>query len=265
MKLIQSNIKSEDKELAISVRNSIINGNYVIGNPSLALKQSLKKLEEERDKPLKSETDWKLRDTQLETSIALTKAGIEGELALSEYLAKLLKLEKELFGIVAFASLSYGETFKKDYIPDTDMILVYGKNVLIIDSKKLKTKANEKLFMLDNAILNEKGKELISFNPSIHFWQNIFNKAKIEVESIFGLVCIVNDTNVEIVKDEEWLTSPTKLVHISELKGILKSWVQKKETDKIYLDILTEVAKGQVKEERENTIDFSSFRKQFGV
>ena len=46
MKLDQTNIKPEDKELAISVRNHLRSGLFVIGNPALGLKKTLAQLEE---------------------------------------------------------------------------------------------------------------------------------------------------------------------------------------------------------------------------
>lgn len=265
MRLIQSNIKKEDTELALSVKNSILSGKFVIGNPAIALKQTLKKLEDERDAPTQNETDWKLRDSQLDTHIALTKAGIEGETELANYISKLLKLEKDFFGIVAFASLSYGENFKKDYTPDTDMLLVLGRNILIIDAKKLKTKPNEELYLENNSILNQKGKELIQFNSSTHFWINIFKKANVPLQSIISFVCIVNDTVVNIVKDENWEEANTKLIHISELKALLKQWVKSRKSEEIYLDVLTEIAKGQVREEKTGSIDLTGLKRVLGV
>ena len=49
------------------------------------------------------------------------------------------------------------------------------------------------------------------------------------ITSIDGYVCIVNDTQTDIIRDEEWYQCHTKLIHISELKGILEEWVQGKD------------------------------------
>ena len=62
MKLNQDNIKPEDKQLAINVRNYLINGNRVIGEPSEGLKQTLKKLEEQRTNRVVGKADWIMKD-----------------------------------------------------------------------------------------------------------------------------------------------------------------------------------------------------------
>lgn len=261
-KLNQNNIKQEDKSLAISVKNYIKGGSFVIGNPALGLKQSLAKLEEQRDKEV-ADTEWALVDKQLEQNIKLTKAGIIGEERLSNYLAKLLKLDPVLEGTIAFASLSYGDkTQDLDYTPDTDIILVYGKHILIIDAKNIKAKGD--VFQIGHTLVNEKGKEIISFNSSIPVWRKIFNEAEIEIDSITGIVCIVNDVNTPVVKDENWKQSDVKTFHASELRDYLHNWVQGKDNT-AYLQILTEISKAQIKDEQEIDLDITRIKKTFGI
>lgn len=266
IKLYQDNIREEDKKLALMVRNSIQGGSYVIGNPALGLRKTLRQLEEEKESTKKLGTDWNIVNSDLENRIYLTKAGIEGEIELTDYLAKLIKYEDDLFGLIAFASLAYGETDNNlDYIPDTDTILVYGRNLLIIDAKKLKTKPKDILIQDENTVYNEKGKELISFNSSVGFWKKVFKEREIELDSIKAFVCIVNNSEVEVVKDDVWRKSDTKVIHISELKSLLKYWVKDKEPN-MYLDILTEIAKAQIKEEKDNSkLDLDLIKRKFNV
>ena len=265
MKLNKDNIADSDKELALNIRNHIVNGQFVIGNPGLGLKKTLMELENQRDSRVFSNTEWAMKDAILNARIAMTKAGIEGETSLCDYLSRLLKYDSRLRGIVAFASLSYEqESNDKDYIPDTDTLLVFGHHVLIVDAKNLKTKPGHPIELMDGYIVDEKGKEIIPVHPSTHIWRRVLDKANVKLESIDGYVCVVNDNETSIIRNEEWYSSHTKLIHISELHEILLEWVQGKDNT-FYLDILTEIAKSQIKEEKQLDLDIDAIKKKFGV
>lgn len=266
MKLNRDGIAPEDKQLAVNVQNYLIAGNRVIGDPGEGLRQTLAKLEEERDSKVYGITDWAMKDAELESQISKTKAGIDGEEKLCDYLARLIKHDDKLDGLVAFASLSYElENNDKDYIPDTDTLLVYGNHLLVIDAKNLKTKPGQSLMVVDGVVMDaEKGKEIIEVHPSTHIWTRVMEKAGIPLESIDGYVCIVNETPVEIIRDDEWYACHTKLIHVSELKGILEDWVQGKD-NKLSLKMLTEIAKAQIKKEKNISFDVDSIKRRFGV
>ena len=267
MKLNQNNIKSEDKQLALNIRNYLIAGNRVIGDPGEGLRQTLMELEEKERNRNFGITDWKLKDAQLAQQISMTKAGIEGEEKLCEYLATLIKYDDKLNGLVAFASLSYdfGEENNKDYIPDTDTLLVYGRHALVVDAKNIKTKPNQCLMLLDGVVIDaDKEKEILEVHPSTHIWKKVMANAGIQLDSIDGYVCIVNDTEIEIIRNEEWYESNTKLIHISELKTILEEWVEGKE-DVLYLDMLTEIAKAQIKKEKDISFDIDAIKRKFNI
>lgn len=266
-KLVLDNIKPERKNLAINVMNYLKAGNRVIGDPGEGLKQTLAKLEEQRDNKEYSITDWQMKDAVLNQQIAMTKAGIEGETKLCEYLATLIKYDDKLEGLVAFASLAYdlGEENDKDYIPDTDTLLVYGRHILVVDAKNLKTKPNQTLILMDGCIMDaDKGKELIEVHPSTHIWEKVMEKTNIPLESIDGYVCIVNDTPIDIIRDDAWYECHTKLIHIEELKGILEEWVEGKDNT-LYLDMLTEIASAQIREEKNISFDIDSIKRKFGI
>ena len=268
IKLIQDGISPDKKNLAINVRNYLVSGNRVIGDPGEGLKQTLKKLEEKADTSKFGVTDWVMKDADLEQQIALTKAGIKGEEELCSFLSSLIKYDDKLNGLVAFASLAYDfgeEGVSKDYIPDTDTLLVYGKHLLVIDAKKLKTKPNQALMLLDGVVVDaEKGKEILEVHPSTHIWEKVMEKNNIPIDSIDGYVCIVNDTETEIIRTDEWYESHTKLIHISELKGILEEWVQGKDNT-LYLNMLTEIASAQIREEKDISFDVDSIKRKFGI
>lgn len=267
MKLNQDGINPEDKNLAINIRNYLIAGNRVIGDPGEGLKQTLAKLEEQRDNRNFDILDWKTKDSELENQISKTKAGIIGEEKLCDYLATLIKYDDKLEGLVAFASLAYdfGEENELDYIPDTDTLLVYGNHILVVDAKNLKTKPGTPLMLLDNLVVDaEKGKEIIEVHPSTHIWEKVMAQAGIPLDSIDGYVCIVNDQEVEIIRDEHWYECHTKLIHIAELKDILEEWVEGKD-NKLSLKMLTEITKAQIKKEKNLSFDIDEIKRKFDI
>jgi hypothetical protein len=266
IKLIQDNIKPEDKNIAINVKNYLVAGNRVIGDPGEGLKQTLAQLEERRDNRDFSVTDWVVKDAELNQQIAMTKAGIEGETQLCDYLAILIKNDDKLNGLVAFASLAYdfGEENDKEYIPDTDTLLVYGNHLLVVDAKNIKTKPGHPLQMIGGVIVDDRGKEVLECHPSTHIWEKVMQQNNIPLGSIDGYVCIVNDTETDIIRDDEWHNCHTKLIHVSELKEILETWVQGKDNT-LYLNMLTEIAKAQIKKANDITFDVNSIKRRFGI
>ena len=64
------------------------------------------------------------------------------------------------------------------------------------------------------------------------------------------MVCIVGKTPITIVRDEMWEHSTTKPIHIAELRSVLHEWVSGKDNT-LRLDILTEVAKAQIKRRKD--------------
>ena len=265
MLLNKEGIRPEDTSLALGIRNHLKLHQFVIGNPGHGIKKALIDLENKRDTKEVNITDWLLKDSQLEAQIAMTKAGIEGEKGLCDYLSRLLKYDTGLQGLIAFASLSYEqENNDKEYIPDTDTLLVYGKNLLVIDAKNIKTKPDKPIMLMDGSVVDEKGKEIIPVHPSTHIWLNVMQKAGIEIDSIDGYVCIVNDTETAIIRNDEWYESHTKLIHIAELQNILHEWIEGKDNT-IYLKILTEIAKSQIKEEKKIDLDIDAIKKKFGL
>jgi hypothetical protein len=269
-KLNKDNILPEDHDLAINVRNYIRSGDRVIGTPGEGLRQTLVELEHKRDAQKNvSILDWSMKDPELETQIALTKAGLEGEIKLCEYLQTLLKNDDKLQGIVAFASLSSEpEKFEQlGYTPDTDTLLVYGRNLLVIDAKNLKLKPNQEVILVGNVLMDpDKGKELLTVHASTPIWENIMSKRGLPIDSIDGYVCIVNDTPIDICRDDEWYASTTKPIHISELRVILEEWVEShSDCDTMYLDTLVEVAKTQIKEEKNISFDVNAIKRMYGI
>ena len=224
MKLNKDGILQEDKEIAIDLVNTLRTLIRVILNPAQGLKETLKKLEDKRDNVSFGKTDWMMKDTELEEQISKLKAGIKGEEELSDYLSTLLRYDNKLNGLIAFASLSAEQDNNQlDYIPDSDFLLVYGSNILVVDAKNISTKSEMTLYLEEGVIMTDKGKELLEVHPSTHIWQNLL---KDQIGTIDGYVCIVNKTGCQIYRNEEWYNNHYKLIHISELQQVLEEWVE---------------------------------------
>ena len=108
------------------------------------------------------------------------------------------------------------------------------------------------------------GKEIIEVHPSTHIWEKVMAQAGIPLDSIDGYVCIVNDQEVEIIRDEYWYECHTKLIHIAELKDILEEWVEGKD-NKLSLKMLTEIAKAQIKKEKNLSFDIDEVKRKFDI
>ena len=252
----------ENKELGIKLRNAILGGGRCFGNPAEGLKITMKQLEnklQEVDESL-SKTDWKLKDTETLQQIYTLKAGIEGEEKLSEYLQTLLRYNRKLFSIFSFASLNIEMNENLDYIPDTDFLLVCGNNLLVLDAKNLATKKHNVLELFESEIIDEKGKTVLHLNGSTHHWKKLLPN----IETIDGYVVIVNDTGVEINRNDEWYECDYKIIHISELEKILEEWVASISNDDANLALLTKIAEQQIRKSH-SSLDLDTFRTTFGV
>ena len=268
-KLDKSGILPEDKQLAINVLNYLRSGNRVIGDPGEGLRQTLANLEARRNTDELGPTDWGMDDAWLEQQINLTKAGLRGEEDLCDFLSSLIKYDDKLDGLVAFASLSYNfndnSQSNLDYTPDTDTLLVYGNHVLIVDAKNIKTKPDQNIAIIGESLVDaDNMKEIIQVHPSTHIWQKVFDMKGIPYGSIEGYVCIVNKTQVNIIRDEYWYDCHTKPIHICELRGLLEKWVEGKDST-LSLKMLTEIAKAQIKKEKDISFDVDKIKRQFGI
>lgn len=270
MKLNKDGILDDDIKLAINIYNYLANGGRVLGNPAQGLKDTLKVLEEKYNKEKEHITDWLLDDKELKDNIAKVKAGIKGEEELADYLTVLLKNSKDLDGVIAFASLSYEqENNNLDYIPDSDFLLVFGSNLLVVDAKNINTNPDVPIMLVEdgNIVTVEKEKPVLHVNSSTHIWEKVLNKKGLKFDTIDGYVCIVNTSGATIERTDTWYESNTKVIHISELYEELLNWVEKcknNNTDICYLSTLTEIAKTQIRKEKSG-LDLEKMKRQFRV
>ena len=266
MKINKDNILEEDKETAVQIINTLRNGGRVIGSPAQGLKETLKKLEEQKESVSLSKFEWELKDRELEDNISKLKAGIDGEIMLSEFLAQLLKYNDDLDGIIVFASLSQEqENNDKDYIPDSDFVLVHNDKFLIIDAKNISTNPDVPIHFVEKDIVTdtERPKYILEgVNSSVNVWKSFFEKYNISYSSIMNTVCIVNKTGATITDP---IDSNMSLIHISELNNYLLNWHKmSSKNEYVRLYDLTQLSKCQIKKEKSG-LDLSNMKKIFRV
>lgn len=266
MQIIKSNVTEDNKTLAYDILNKLRTGNRVFGKPAEGLKKTLSKLEE--NKPTKDSFDsvvYNLNDSEYEEQVAKLKKGIKGEETLGEYFEKIIRLDDVLQDIVVYASLG-DEDVDKDYIPDTDFMCVYGNSILLIDAKNINTKPDVPLFVQGDGIYSAFNHDIpvLEVHTAIPVWKKIFSEELHGQEpEISGCTCIVNKTGAEIFRDEDWVNSDIKPIHISELLDFLHTWVEDKEPV-FDLELLTIVMKKQITQSK-STIDLTYGKRVFGV
>lgn len=246
------NIAEKDKAEALKIINKLKYGDRVFGNPAEALKETLKRKEEElaNIENDKDKLDFLSNDGDILADIAKIKAGIKGEETLAEYFERIVKYDKELQDIIVFASLSdptqneIGDEL--GYIADSDFIAVYGNHVLILDAKNIITSPEIPIYLMGNELVAAGGKTLLELHPSINIWRNIFKRYNVSYFSISGCVVIINNKGACIWKNDEWYNSDVKPLHIADLVSFLHQWIdgKKPETD---LSLLLSLSKMQVK------------------
>lgn len=266
MKITKDNVLPEDKKQALDILNKLRAGDRVFGSPAESLRKTLAKLE--KNAPKKDSVDdisYNLDDRDYEGEIAKLKKGIKGEETLSQYFEKVIRLDPVLSDIIIFASLGDVDT-SKDYIPDTDFLAIYGNHLLAIDAKSINTNPEIPLFVQDEGIYSgmDHNAPLLEVNSQVPVWKKIMaSEYKGEVGSIRGCVCIINKSGACIFRDEEWLHSDIKPLHINELVDFLHSWVKDKDPT-FDLGMLVKIMNKQVKK-NESTIDLSYGKRLLGI
>lgn len=268
MKILKQNVSQEDKEYALDILNKLRSGVRVFGSPAEGLKKTLTKLEENapEDDDINS-LEYHLNDSEYEEKKAKLKKGIKGEETLAEYWEKAIRLDPLLSDIVVYASLGdESQQEEKDYIPDTDFLCLYGNNILVVDAKNINTKSDIPLFVQGNGIFTalDHDKPILEVNSSTGFWKKVFSQEYSgKIDSISGCVCIINKTGCEVFKDEDWLSSDIKPIHISDLVEFLHEWIKEKEPV-FDLSLLTLIMKRQIRQ-TESDLDLSYGKRIFGV
>lgn len=258
----KSGIRDEDKRRAQRILNQLRIGQRVFGNPAEGLKITLKELDKKVKQPNNNPLEFQLQDNDIKTEIARVKAGIEGEESLARYIEKMIKLDEGLDGLIAFASLSteVGTLNSKGYIPDTDFLLVYGRNILVLDAKNIRTHPENPVFLAKGSLRNMNSVLVEDIQPSTMFWKTHFENHGIPIDSIDGYMVIYNKIGATILKNAEWYQSDSKPIHISDLNQTLHDWIQGKDGT-VSLSLLTFLSKAQIRKPKSNMDLSEAFRR----
>lgn len=111
---------------------------------------------------------------------------------------------------------------------DTDHMLIVGNHVLLIDSKRWKTK--RKYSFSDKGTIKRGTVEFpegnVKMMPALSAWRRVLG-GKVKVS---GIVCIAQD-EVFVPYDKNWHKSPFKLVTAESLPSYLDEFVSKLDAD----------------------------------
>lgn len=261
------NIASEDKLQALAIMNKLKAGNRVFGNPAEGLKITLKNLERQLSsmEASRGKLEYMVNDGEIRDNIAKIKAGITGEEKLAEWFERVVKYDEGLEDIILFASLSDPDQNDggDDYISDSDFVAIYGKHVLILDAKNVRTNPEIPIYLDGDNLVAAGGKLLLELHPSTFVWKNVFRKFNCEIETVKGCAVIVNETGACIWKNQDWHKSEVQPVHISDLVPYLHEWIKDK-TPNTPLSLLATMSKMQIRKENTGN-DLSSVRRRFKI
>lgn len=177
--------------------------------------------------------------------IAISRAGIEGE-KMTSILLKEWQQGKEDVVVVHSVHIEDSNCTGKE---DTDHIIIIGKTMIIIDSKRW---AKRKTYTIDeetNEVLQSKKQFVggdVHINQCKHLWRKYLSHFDI---TITPLIVIANDS-ITVIRDKAWWLSPYKIFPAE----LLSEWLDKiynniPEEDKgfIDLDLVASVVKNVVR------------------
>lgn len=130
---------------------------------------------------------------------------------------------------------------------DSDHMLIIGNNVILIDSKRWKSK--RKYSVSPNGSIKRgtvdfpEGK--VKMIPALQAWRNILPKGT----KISGIICIAQD-EVFVPYDANWYKAPYRLVTGEQLTTFLDEFISKipqNESDMVNLGLLTNIVTRSIK------------------
>lgn len=264
MHLNKNNVALEDKKRAVEIVNALRGGTRVFGSPAQALKIQLKELEKHAPEEDSADSvDYNLDDSDYKSQLSRLKAGIKGEEGLADYFKKIIKLDPTINDMLVFASLGDTQDLdNKEYISDTDFICLYGKHLLCVDAKNVKTTPRVTLYVQGNGVFSEKNEEepIYESNPQTPIWKQFLGDS---IETYEGITCIINKSGASISRDVAWNSSPIRPVHISELYDYITKWIRTKEPN-YDLTTLLAITSHLVTPERSG-LDLSRAKRLLGV
>lgn len=213
------------------IKNLLISGTKVFGTPAASL-------------------TWGIDGNRM---IPALEAGKEGEKQTSVVLDKLAGEYKPLY---VYHSLSWPES-----AGDTDHVLLYGKNLIIIDSKRWKASRKYSVTssgqILRGTVPFPSGK--VRIGSALQVWKRKFPGYKVS-----GIVTIAQE-KVYVSRDKNWYKAPFRLVENEKLEDFLRELFTKNPvTEKTDGKTLIELGKLLVKarDKREGLIRIGGERRK---
>lgn len=183
----------------------------------------------------------------------LAKIGLEGE---RDTTALLKKWVKDKPGAVLIDSAHIRGWGKEEVVDeelglidggDTDHILLVGSEVILIDTKRWKSKKNYSVGDDGQALRTNKsfpGGNL-HMRQAIHMWLDYLD----EDASVTGIVCI-NAEDTVVFRNRNWYTHPYRLVELARFEELLnEKWKTIDDYDKTHINstLVSQVAISAVK------------------
>jgi hypothetical protein len=182
----------------------------------------------------------------------LAKIGLEGERDTTKFLKKWIKDKPNVVLVDSVHIRGWGKEELDEETGmidggDTDHVLLVGSEVILIDSKRWKSKKNYSVG--DNGEALRTGKPFpggnLHMRQALYLWLDYLY----EDASITGIVCI-NSENVTVFRNRNWYTQPYRLVEIDRLEELLnEKWAKIEDYDKEHINstLVSQVALCAVK------------------
>lgn len=182
----------------------------------------------------------------------LARVGLEGERDTTSFLKRWMRDKPNAVLVDSVHIRGWG---KEDIDPetgfidggDTDHILLIGSEVILIDTKRWKSKRNYSVGDRGEALRSNKpfpGGN-IHMNKAVYMWLNYLD----EDASITGMVCI-NAEEVTVFRNRNWYTNNYRLVELDRFEELLnEKWEIIDDVDKVTINstLVSQVALNAVK------------------
>lgn len=182
----------------------------------------------------------------------LAKIGLDGERDTTTVLKKWIKDKPGAVLVDSVHIKGFGEEEVNEETGmieggDTDHVLLIGSEVILVDTKRWKSKKNYSVGDNGEALRTNKsfpGGNL-HMRQALHLWLNYLD----EDASVTGIVCI-NAEEVTVFRNRNWYTQSYRLVELSRLIELLnEKWKMIDEYDKTHINstLVSQVAVGAQK------------------
>jgi hypothetical protein len=182
----------------------------------------------------------------------LAKIGLEGERDTTSFLKRWMKDKPGAVLIDSVHIRGYGKEEVDEETGmieggDTDHVLIIGSEVILIDTKRWKSKRNYSVG--DNGEVLRTNKPFPGGNVHMRQAIQLWLKYLDEEALITGIVCI-NTDETQVFRNRNWFTKPYRLVELARFQELLdQKWGMISDYDKTHINstLVAQAAVGAVK------------------